>query len=323
MARLWQIPLVRLAAVCAALVLVVFLVVDPTEDSGDPNGQAAGSPSVFGPVPRTGVGVVERDGIVLPVVGGEEGAWEVLTPCAARAVLDAERTTGAHVVVDPGHGGEETGAIADTGLSEAELNLDVARRTAAQLREAGATVVLTRTRDVRVTLETRAAIARALDPLAFISIHHNGGPTHPAELPGVQVYHQVGEPESRRLGGILFEELRETVAPLSDTWSAGNAVGVRERVSEEGGDFYGVLRGPAGIPSVLVEALYLSSEPEATLLTEPALRDAEATAIAEAVREWLSTPRRGSGYLGPLRAQESAGGGGGTAGCEDPPGLVP
>ena len=324
MARLWQIPLVRLAAVCVALVLVVFLIVDPTDDSSGPDdadGQAA--PSVFGPVPDTGLGVIERDGIVLPVVGGEDGAWEVLTPCAARTVVDGERVTGAHVVIDPGHGGEETGAIADNGLSEAELNLDVARRTAARLRDAGATVVLTRDRDVRVTIETRAAIARALDPLVFVSIHHNGGTTHPAERPGVQVYHQVDAPESRRLGGILFEELREKVTPLSDTWSAGNAVGVRTRIGTEGDDFYGVLRGPAGIPSVLVEALYLSSEPEATLLTTEALRDAEAAAIAAAIVEWLDTARRGSGYLGPLRAQESAGGGGGTAGCEDPPRLTP
>lgn len=325
MSRLLQLPLVRLALVCAALVLVVFLVVDPTEDPAleTEGGRVSTTtvPSAFGPVPDTGTGVVEVDGIVLPIVGGEASAWEVLTPCARRAVVDGEPITGAHVVLDPGHGGEETGAIAGNGLSEAELNLDVARRTVRVLEQAGASVVLTRDREVRVTLETRAAIATALDADVFVSIHHNGGPTEPARRPGVQVYHQVSDPESKRLGGILFEELRETVTPLSDTWSAGNAVGVRPRIDAEGDDFYGVLRGPRGIPSVLVEALYMSSEPEQTLLTRPELRQAEATAIADAIVSWMQTERPGSGYLHPLQAEESPGGGGGQEGCEDPPGL--
>ena len=325
MSRLLQLPLVRLALVCAALVLAVFVVVDPTEDpavrADDADTVETSAPSAFGSAPTTGTGVVEVDGIVLPIVGGEPGAWEVLTPCARRAVVDGEPIAGAHVVLDPGHGGEETGAVARNGLSEAELNLDVARRTAQVLEDAGASVVLTRDREVRVTLETRAAIAMALDPLVFLSIHHNGGPTEPAPSPGVQVYHQVSDPESKRLGGIVFEALRERMTPLSETWSAGNAVGVRPRLDAEGGDFYGVLRGATGIPSVLVEALYMSSEPEATLLTEPEVRRTEATAIADAVVAWLDTDRPGSGYLGPLQAEESPGGGGGQEGCEDPAGL--
>lgn len=66
------------------------------------------------------------------------------------------------------------------------------------------------------------------------------------------------------------------------------------------------------------EALYLSDEPEASLLLRDDVRRAEAQAIADAVVDWVASPYAGSGYLSPLVATESAGGGGGSAECEDP-----
>lgn len=325
-------PILWLALACAALVSVAYVAIGPAEDAepvetGSDETSAATSttaPSPFGAVPDGGTGVVRTaSGLVLPVTGGEPGAWQVLTPCARTAVVDGERLTGAHVVLDPGHGGEETGAIAPSGVVEAELNLAVARLAAERLEEAGAVVVLTREAENRVTIETRAAIARALEPLVFVSVHHNGGPTSPSERPGVQVYHQHEAPASARLGGLVFEEIQAALAPLSDTWSAGNATGVRARLGSDASDFYGVLRETGGVPSVLVEALYLSSQPEAGLLAEPEIRAAEAGAIADAIVAWLETERPGSGFIPTLEATESAGGGGGDAGCEDPPELRP
>lgn len=154
----------------------------------------------FGPLPTAGAGAVRTEsGLVLPIVGGDDEAPEVLTPCARTQVeVGDEIVAGAHVVLDPGHGGRETGAVGPNGIVEKELNLDVARRIARDLEALGATVVLTRTDDTRVTLRTRAEIARALRPLLFVSIHHNGGPTVPSDLPGTQVYHQVGVAEADR-----------------------------------------------------------------------------------------------------------------------------
>jgi N-acetylmuramoyl-L-alanine amidase len=317
-------PLARFTLACAALVALAWALFSATGgDDPDRDTTTTTEPSPFGPVPRTGVGVVRTDtGSVLPIIGGERGAWRVRTPCAAEAVVDGERIAGAHVVLDPGHGGEETGAIGPSGVVEAELNLDVAQRAADRLGEQGATVVLTRDADVRVTLATRAEIVRALEPLVFVSIHHNGGPTRPADRPNVQVYHQHGTPESARLAGLLFEELRAAFEPFSDTWSGGNFTGVRARLDDDGTDFYGVLRETAGTPAVLAEALHQSSEPEASLLLEPEVRQAEADAIARAIVRWRETGYAGSGFLPTLRSAESAGGGGGTAGCEDPDELA-
>jgi len=319
-------PLARLAIGCALLVALAILVFGWRGDGGGADAETATTtttaPSPFGPVPA-GAGVVRTgDGLLLPVTGGEPGAWSVLTPCAQTAVVAGEHVSGAHVVIDPGHGGEETGAIGPSGVVEAELNLDVAKRAAQALEEAGATVALTRDDETRVTLRTRAAIARALDPLVFISIHHNGGPTSPAERPGVQVYHQHQTPPSARLAGLLFEELQAGLAPFSDTWSGGSATGVRARLGTDGADFYGILREAGDVPAILAEALYLSHEPEASLLLEPEVRQAEADAIAAAVLAWVETGRAGSGHLPPLTASESAGGGGGTAGCDDPAELA-
>ena len=321
-------PLLRLAGVCLVLVAAVYVVVGPSDDAGDEvatdeTSTTTAPPSVFGPAPSTGPGVIEHPtGAVLPVDEGGEGTWRVRTPCARTTVVDGERITGAHIVLDPGHGGRETGAIGPTGVTESELNLDVAERVADRLRDAGAVVVLTRNADIRVPIEGRAAVAEALDPVAFLSIHHNSGPTEASSRPGVQVYHQDAAPEAARLGSLLFDALQTAFDPFAETWSAGNAIGVRARLGTDGDDYYGVLRRPE-VPAVLIEALYLSSEPEASLLERDDIREAEAAAIADAVIAWVGTDAAGGGQLPTLVADESAGGGGGATGCEDPPGLAP
>lgn len=317
-------PLARLALASFVLIAVVWLLFGRSGDDAATTAQETTpttEPAPFEAVPTEGSGAVLLDELVLPVTAGSEGSWTVLTPCANEATVDGERIAGAHVVIDPGHGGRETGAIGPSGVVEAELNLDVALKAKAELEARGATVVLTRNDDTRVTVTTRAAIARALDPLLFISIHHNGGPTRPADRPGVQVYHQHQTPAAARFAGVLFDQLQEAMDPFSDTWSGGNATGVRARLGDDGTDYYGVLRDATDVPAVLAEALYMSDEPEATLLLRDDVRQAEAEAIADAVVAWLESPYAGSGYLPPLMANETAGGGGGKAGCEDPEAL--
>ncbi|MEM7349739.1 MAG: N-acetylmuramoyl-L-alanine amidase, partial [Acidobacteriota bacterium] len=78
------------------------------------------------------------------------------------------------IVLDPGHGGSETGAIGPSGTAEAELNLLVGRALKLQLeRRLPVKVLLTRTEDVDIPLETRAAIANENRADLFISLHFN------------------------------------------------------------------------------------------------------------------------------------------------------
>src|SRR5690606_28894457 len=98
---------------------------------------------------------------------------EAVTPAAPTG--PPPRRPGLHtVVVDPGHGGAETGAIGPAGTMEKELTLALARSLAARLRsELGLEVVLTRNDDVVVGLDARAAIANQHRADLFLSIHLN------------------------------------------------------------------------------------------------------------------------------------------------------
>ncbi len=80
-------------------------------------------------------------------------------------------------VLDPGHGGELTGAVSPQGDLEKDLTLQIARRVKKRLEAMGGRVVLTRAADARVPLANRAAVANALEADLFVSIHLNSMPT--------------------------------------------------------------------------------------------------------------------------------------------------
>jgi N-acetylmuramoyl-L-alanine amidase len=92
------------------------------------------------------------------------------------------------IVIDPGHGGHDTGTIGEGGLKEKDLVLDVGRKLRDDIRRnfPGIEVVMTRDSDRFVALEERTAIANAKRADLFISIHANAAPTHVAS--GVETY---------------------------------------------------------------------------------------------------------------------------------------
>ncbi|MFB4213362.1 peptidoglycan-binding protein [Shouchella sp. JSM 1781072] len=103
------------------------------------------------------------DGIVGPATLGK-----------LNEVINRGPLFGKLIVVDAGHGGNDPGAVAN-GLREKDLNLDIAIRLQRQLESSGATVIMTRTTDVFLTLAQRAAIANNANADAFVSIHNNAG----------------------------------------------------------------------------------------------------------------------------------------------------
>jgi N-acetylmuramoyl-L-alanine amidase len=265
--------------------------------------------------------LVSETGVVVPVYGGGPGAWFVGTPCGARTRLRTGTPMyGATVLLDPGHGGDEEGAIGANGLTEKDLNLRVARLAAAALEAQGATVVLTRTGDYRVTLEARVALAQRLRPPVMVSVHHNGGHDRRSDKPGTETYYQYASPASKRLAGLLYEELLGVFAAHDGVdWHANIDAGAKYRRNVRGGDYYGILRDAGGVTAVLSEALFLSSSPsEAALLARPDVQAAEASAITRAVRRFMLGREPGSGYVTPIPRLAPAGPGGGAAGCRDP-----
>jgi N-acetylmuramoyl-L-alanine amidase len=263
--------------------------------------------------------VVTPTGIVLPVTGTDGDEFAVTTPCAEGGRVPGEPVTAAHVVLDPGHGGEEPGAVGPNGLLEKDVNLAVAREAADLLEAAGATVVLTRTADYRITLRTRAEIATRLDPLVFVSIHHNAEPDGPWPRPGSETYYQSENDDSKRLAGLLWEEEVAALGTFPADWVADTDAGAKYRLSTTGEDYYGILRLSEGVTSVLSEAAFITNPTEAALLATAEFQGAEASAIAAAITRFVSTDDPGSGFTEPYPRESPAGGGGGAEGCVDPP----
>ena len=218
------------------------------------------------------------------------------------------------VVLDPGHGGREPGAANERhGLVESQVALDLAELTASRLSAImpRVRVMLTRSTDVDLSLEERCALANAMEADAFVSIHLNassepvrkGGVTtfvldttnnrqalrlaarengtRVAEVTGIQSllakHHRRTQAEgSRTLAGKIqrhtLKRGRSVLPKLSDR-------GVRQAM------FY-VLVG-ARMPSVLVEASFLTYEPEARALTHRNYRRALADGIASGIASYL------------------------------------
>jgi len=259
-------------------------------------------------------------GVVVPVLGGTETGYLVQTPCGnEQELLWGQPLREADVVIDPGHGGDERGAIGPSGEAEADLNLDVARRVASTLDSQGISVALSRTGDYRIPVATRAALADRLEAKVFVSIHHNS-PTPvsgPANGPGTEVYVQVGSDASKRLGGLVYEEVLAALSVFDADWATRSDAGVLTVLNTEGEDAYGIVRRPA-VPSVLVELAYISNSTEATVLATPEYRQAAGDALAGAIVRFLQTGEEGSGHIDEPRFFDPSGATGGDEGCVDP-----
>ncbi len=280
------------------------------------------APIAWAAVPNDGVtrAVMTSTGIVLPVTSvNKDGSYRVDTPCSNHVNVTGTPISGANIVLDPGHGGTETGAVGPDGLLEKDVNFAVTQDVKQSLEQQGAAVVLTRTGDYNTTIKTRAEIAVALHPQVFLSIHHNAEPDGPSDVPGNETYYQIASADSKRLAGLIWEEINTAFTPYRIAWTADTDHGAKYRPSASGGDYYGILRDAEGVTTVLSEAAFITNPPEEHLLAEPAFQQVEAGAISRAIVRYVTTNSPGSGFVTPYPRTEPAGGGGGPEGCSDPP----
>jgi N-acetylmuramoyl-L-alanine amidase len=164
------------------------------------------------------------------------------------------------VVIDPGHGGKDSGA-ARNHLQEKNLALDVALRLRPKLEAAGLKTVMTRSTDVFIPLNTRADISNSHEGVFFISIHFNDSPAR--AIHGATVYYHTA-----------------MTAPMAE--SIANSLGA---ITFDRGILtanFRVLRKNR-YPAVLVECGFVSNRAEAARCATPAFREALATRIAMAI----------------------------------------
>src|SRR3954462_12516471 len=143
---------------------------------------------------------------------------EVPTPSAQ----SAQRTPGVHtIVIDPGHGGQETGAIGPGGVQEKDLTLELARELAAKLGRLGVNTVLTRTDDMLMPLDARSAIANQNRADLFISIHLNS--SLGAGASGTETYFLSPQASDPRAASSAATENTAPSAPATSDAAAPSA----------------------------------------------------------------------------------------------------
>ena len=262
---------------------------------------------------------VTASGITVPIVGAQGADALVGTPCGRAVPLrHGFPLTDIAVVLDAGHGGVEPGAVGPAGLSEKVLNLAVTQHAKAAIEAAGFKVALTRTADYRVTLKARADLVKALQPKAFVSIHYNAEPDGPFGKPGAETYYQIASADSKRLSGLIYEEVVKAMEPYGLAWVADRDAGAKYRQNSKGGDYYGILRLTSGVPSTLAELGFISNGPEEAIYARPDVQKVAGEAVAKGVLRYLTTQDPGSGFTEPYPRESPAGGGGGSNNCADP-----
>ena len=265
----------------------------------------------------TGVAISET-GIVLPITGGSPGNLEVTTPCGATTRIDeAAIVDRVQVLIDPGHGGSESGAVG-AGLQEKNVNLVVSNVLLEKLNDLGISAQLTRTADYRIPLGTRAQMANALAPDIFLSLHHNGGAVRRSSEPGTEIFYGQARPESQRLAGILYEEMHAAASQFEADWVDTINQGASTRLNDSGLDLFGIHRFTPDIDSVITEFLYLSNPSEAALMREPEVIEAQAQSIVDGILRWYFDDADDPAVPGRRFTDPSSSGTGGFDNCVDP-----
>ncbi len=249
-------------------------------------------------------------GVTPPVAAGSTtGSPETDTSSAARSrVL---------VVVDPGHGGKDPGAIGMGGLQEKDVVLDVAKRLQALLKsQRHLTVLLTRIDDQFLSLEARTAFAAERRADLFVSIHANASPRREAQ--GLETYvlgrssdadaHATAERENTVPGQQTLDTqvvIQAMLADLSDTTREEHSLELAQTVKESFvrtvGKRYpvvdlGIKRAPfyvllnTGMPSILSEVAFLSNQEDEKRLRLPSYRQSIASALAAGIIKYAASP---------------------------------
>ncbi|BAU09633.1 cell wall hydrolase/autolysin [Leptolyngbya sp. NIES-3755] len=172
------------------------------------------------------------------------------------------------VVIDPGHGGPDPGAVGIRGIQEKEIVLDISRRVQANLERSGITVVMTRNADIDLDLQPRVDIAQRANATVFVSIHANSISMSRPDVNGLETYY--------------FQSGLELARTIHRNVLQGT--GIEDRGVRSARFF--VLRRTT-MPSVLVEVGFVTGRNDAARLSDSAYRQRMADSIARGVLEYL------------------------------------
>jgi N-acetylmuramoyl-L-alanine amidase len=197
------------------------------------------------------------------------------------------------VVIDPGHGGQDSGTM-KTGLVEKELTLDVARRVERRLQERGLATLLTRSDDSYVSLQDRTAVANNQNECVFVSIHFDEGGRSAAT--GIETYYAAHPVSFSERVTSWLPFLQRTSSEPPNVESQSLATFIQEALVAH---TQAVNRGTrpqqffviANVrhPAVLVEGGFLTNKEDVNKLADGEYREQMAAAIAEGILQYRDT----------------------------------
>lgn len=281
-----------------------------------------------------------RDAAAGTAIVGAHAITPEVTKAEARAAgvpPETSKRDGHHftIVIDPGHGGVDNGAIGENGVKEKDVNLAAAKSLRRSLEAVpGIRVVLTREDDRFIALGERTAFAQKEDADLFISLHADSIRYH--GLRGATIYtlsnrasdalsreivenenaaDQYGAPELAAEAPEVFDILldltrRETVGYSEHFASAllknFKEAGIRLINNPKRSAGFRVLKAP-DVPSVLVEMGFLSNEKDAELLMSEAWREKMMGTLAQSIIGFYRLDRAGDGAAAKGAEAESEG----------------
>ncbi|MBH5328509.1 N-acetylmuramoyl-L-alanine amidase [Eikenella sp. S3360] len=219
------------------------------------------------------------------------------------------------VMLDPGHGGEDSGAVGPSGLREKDVVLSIAREAKRELERLGHQVYMTRNEDVFIPLGVRVAKARSRKADIFISIHADAFTTPQPRGTGVYALSRgratsaaarwlaQSQNASDQIGGIRVSGNRQvdhTLFDLVQTATINDSLRLGKSVLDEMGKInrlhkghvdqagFAVLKAP-DIPSILVETAFISNPTEERMLASSQFRQKAARAITAGAQRYLAT----------------------------------
>ncbi|AZB72191.1 N-acetylmuramoyl-L-alanine amidase [Synechococcus elongatus] len=174
------------------------------------------------------------------------------------------------IVIDPGHGGPDPGAIGIGGIREKDVVFDISQQVAAILRDSGLDVRLTRTADIDLDLEPRVQMAEQARADLFVSIHANAISLDRPEVNGLETYFYASQAGER-----LARTIHQSIL---------SGVSIRDRGVRQA-RFYVIRR--TSMPAVLVETGFVTGSEDARNLANPNHRRKMAEAIARGILQYV------------------------------------
>lgn len=173
------------------------------------------------------------------------------------------------VVIDPGHGGVDPGAVGIRGLQEKQVIFPICLRVRELLEAQGVTVVMTRTQDITLDLQPRVDIAERANGDLFVSIHANAISMSRPDVNGIESYYATES--SRRLAATIHASMLA-------------ATGMNDRGVKEA-RFYVIRR--TSMPATLLEIGFVTGAQDAPRLADPVWREMMANAIARGILQYI------------------------------------